>query len=415
MQDKQPTYIIGAGVSGLIAAYELEQAGYSPIIIERSDSVGGRVKTPIVKGYALDLGFQVLLSAYPLANKYLDMDKLDLVRLESGALIYADNKSYRIGDPLRNLSVLLPTLTANIGSVADKLKILKLNRKLKNKSLEQIFDSPEKTTLDYLSDFGFSAKIIQRFFKPFFAGIFLESDLRTSSRMFEFVYKMFGEGYATIPKLGIGAISIQLKSKLQRTKFLFNTEVEEVTKDHIHMSSGKKMDHSGVIIATNAASLIPSTKKSDLEWKGCMCLYFEVDKTNIPDKTIALISESGNISNNMYAYKDQAKGKTILSVTTLEQGKKSDKEIIEAVIQEVKKYTGATEATYIHHYTINQSLPDIQNLRMTADPSRTKVLDNVFLAGDYLLNGSLNAAMESGRIAAIGLIKDKKQMVPTIK
>ena len=61
-------YIIGAGISGLIAAYELEQKGLQPIILEQSDSVGGRVKTLSVNGYDLDVGFQVLLSAYPMVN-----------------------------------------------------------------------------------------------------------------------------------------------------------------------------------------------------------------------------------------------------------------------------------------------------------------------------------------------------------
>jgi phytoene dehydrogenase-like protein len=85
----------------------LEQAGYHPIVIEQTDEVGGRVKTIHEKGYALDLGFQVLLSAYPLAKKYLDMDKLQLNRLESGAMIYANNKQYLIGDPLRNWKILI--------------------------------------------------------------------------------------------------------------------------------------------------------------------------------------------------------------------------------------------------------------------------------------------------------------------
>lgn len=145
-----------------------------------------------------------------------------LCKLESGALIYANQKSYLIGDPLRNWKVLLPTILADIGSLGDKLKIFKLNRYLKKKSLKEIFESLERSTHQYLLEFGFSSKIIERFFNPFFAGIFLEPDLRTSSRMFEFVYKMFGEGYATIPELGIGEISRQLKGKLKHTEFVFN-------------------------------------------------------------------------------------------------------------------------------------------------------------------------------------------------
>ncbi len=366
MEAKEEIYIIGAGISGLIAAYELEKEGYRPIIIEQTDEVGGRVKTIHEKGYALDLGFQVLLTAYPLANEYLDMDKLQLRHLESGALVYANGKSYLIGDPLRNWKVLLPTLLADVGSLGDKLKILKLNLNLKNKSLEDIFESPERTTQEYLVELGFSSKIIERFFKPFFAGIFLEPDLRTSSRMFEFVYKMFGEGYAAIPKLGIGEISKQLKSKLHRTEFILNCEVEEVTNDHILLRDGEKKPHDGVIIASNASSLVPSLKDPEISWKGCMCVYFEVDETNIPKNTIALIGEPGNYANNLYAYADTGTGKTILSVTTLQQGKKPDKEIIDTIIAEVKKYTGSSSVNYIQHYRINQALPDIQGLKMTA-------------------------------------------------
>ena len=176
MQEQKEIYVIGAGISGLIAAYELEKAGFHPVVLEQAGSFGGRVQTIQEKGFALDVGFQVLLSAYPMARKYLDMEKLDLTYLESGALIYADGKSYLIGDPLRNWKVLIPTLLADIGSVGDKLKILKLNLSLKRKSLEAIFKSSEKTTLEYLQDFGFSQKIIHRFFKPFFSGIFLEPD-----------------------------------------------------------------------------------------------------------------------------------------------------------------------------------------------------------------------------------------------
>ena len=410
MKDKETIYIIGAGVSGLIAAYELEQEGYHPVIIEQTDEVGGRVKTIHEKGYALDLGFQVLLSAYPLAKKYLDLEALELHKLESGALIYVNDKAYRIGDPMRNWKMLFPTIFSDIGSISDKLKVLKLNNRLKRKSIDEIFESHETTTLQYLIEFGFSPKIIERFFKPFFAGIFLESSIQTSSRMFEFVYKMFGEGYATIPKLGIGEISNQLKNKLHHTEFIFNCEVKDITNDKILMISGENLPHDGVIIATNSTSMIRSHKGSDMKWKCCMCLYFEVDQTNIPANTIALIADGGNYANNLYAYTDVKTGKTILSVTTLEHMNKTDAEIIENIIAEVKKYTGALKVDFIHHYRIKQALPDILNLKMTVQPGENQVMDNIFLAGDALMNGSLNAAMESGRIAAKTLLEKRKEI-----
>ena len=407
MKENKTIYIIGGGVSGLIAAYELEQAGYFPKVIEQTAEVGGRVKTLQEKGYALDLGFQVLLSSYPMVNKYLDVDALHLIKLEPGALIYVDGKAISIGDPLRNWKMLIPTVFADIGSFSDKFKILKLNYKLKKKSIQDIFESNETSTLQYLIQLGFSSKIIDRFFKPFFAGIFLEPSLKTSSRMFEFVYKMFGDGYATIPKLGIGAISNQLKNKLQQTEFLFNSEVKEITNDLIVMCNGEKFSHEGVILASNAPSIVSSAKNQDKKWKSCMCIYFEVDQTNIPEHTIALIADEDNYANNLFAYKDLPTGKTILSVTSLELGM-SEQEIIDKIIKEVKTYTGATIVDYIHHYNINQALPDIQNLKTTMQPNENQLSENIFLAGDTLLNGSLNAAMESGQLAAKALIEQSK-------
>ena len=231
-------HIIGAGVSGLIAAQVLENYGYQPTIIEATSSVGGRVKSDLVNGYSLDRGFQVLLTSYPAAKKYLDFETLTLQKLLPGAVIFKNGKAQTIGDPLRSISLLIPTLFSSIGSLSDKLKILKLNTLLKKKNVDTIFKEDEKTTFQYLKDIGFSEEMIQTFFKPFFSGIFLEPNLDTSSRMFEFVYKMFGEGLAVLPKAGIQAISDQLKDNLKNTKILLNSEVASLKDKGIILKDG---------------------------------------------------------------------------------------------------------------------------------------------------------------------------------
>ena len=406
MDSDKTIYIIGAGISGLIAAYELEQAGYSPVVLEKSDAVGGRVRTIKKNGYHLDLGFQVLLSAYPLANKYLDFDALRLRRLESGSQIYVDGKRFLIGDALRNIRLLVPTLLADIGSLTDKVKVLALSRRLKKKSLGAIFDSPETSTLEYLRSQGFSEKIIDRFFRPFFSGIFLEPELRTSSRMFEFVYKMFGEGYATIPEQGIGAISKQLKEKLKTTQFQFGQEVKQVTNEHITLGNGQELVHNGVIITANASALVSNMNDQAVKWKSCTCLYFEVERTNIPEGTIALVADKGKLSNNLYAYKD-ASGKQLLSVTTLKHTGKTNEELTQAIEAEVKEYCGIQQIKHIANFRISEALPDLTHLKMTTSPSESQLTDHIFLAGDVLFNGSLNAAMESGRLAALGILEKK--------
>ncbi|MDG1346167.1 MAG: NAD(P)/FAD-dependent oxidoreductase, partial [Crocinitomicaceae bacterium] len=113
-------HIIGAGVSGLIAAKVLEENGFYPTVIEATERVGGRIKTDIVNGYQLDHGFQVLLTAYPAAQKYLNFEALDLQKILSGATIIKEQKQKIIGDPLRDLSFLWSAVFSTTGNILDK-------------------------------------------------------------------------------------------------------------------------------------------------------------------------------------------------------------------------------------------------------------------------------------------------------
>ena len=84
--EKEKIYIIGAGLSGLVTALELERAGFSPVILESSDRIGGRIKTDQIDGFLLDQGFQILNTAYPELNRYLDLNALHLRSLTRARL-----------------------------------------------------------------------------------------------------------------------------------------------------------------------------------------------------------------------------------------------------------------------------------------------------------------------------------------
>jgi len=400
-------HIIGAGISGLIAAKTLEKQGYRPIIVESTDRVGGRVKTDIVQGYQLDHGFQVLLDAYPMAQKHLDLKALELQGFLPGANIYKNRKSMTIGDPLRDVSLLWSTLTSKVGSLSDKLKILKLNSELKKKKLTEIFSSEETTTRAYLKEKGFSDQIIADFFNPFFAGIFLEPELRTSSRMFEFVYKMFGEGLATMPKKGIQAIPNQLKAQLKHTKFLFNTKVSEVKDDHIILADSSKIDTHFTIIATEASGLI-SNLKAETQWKSTDNLYFTCKKRHISKPLIGLVSDKNSLINNIFFNNNlnqESLGQDeLLSVTVVKSHDLSEEMLIAMVKSELSTYCNIQDTTFLKRYNISKALPDLNQLQYDCSATETQIKATIFLAGDQLLNASLNAAMISGERAAEGLI-----------
>lgn len=401
--------IIGAGVSGLIAAKVLEDFGYKSTIIEATERVGGRLKTDIIKGYQIDHGFQVLLTSYPAAKKHLNFECLNLQSFLSGAAIINNGNFNTIGDPLRNLSLLLPTLFAGIGTFRDKIKIIKLNRLLKKTSLVDIFNKTEKTTLQYLIDFGFSSSMISKFFKPFFSGIFLEPDLETSSRMFEFIFKMFGEGLAALPKEGIEAIPKQLKAQLKYTNFVFNTKVTSIENNIITLNDGSKLNSDFTIIATEASSLITDFNIDAIGWKSCHTLYFETDQKTIKKPLIGLVYDDKALINNIFYHTSlatQCKGdKELLSVTVVKNHKLPADALKTQVQKELKQYCKITNATFLKQYTIIKALPKLENLQYEISPSQTKLKKGVFLAGDVTLNGSLNAAIISGEKAALGVVQ----------
>ena len=410
MQKKEyKIHIVGAGISGLVAAKVLEDNGFEPIILEATDRVGGRVKTDVVNGYQLDHGFQVLLTAYPAAQKYLDYKALNLQRFMSGATIFKKSKASIIGDPLRDISLLFPTLFSGIGSVKDKLKVLKLNHYLKKKSLEEIFNSKSQTTKSYLMDYGFSDEMIKQFFKPFFSGIFLETELETSSRMFEFVYKMFGEGDAAIPKAGIEAIPKQLCQNLKHSTFKFNTKVNRIPNGIIKLEDGTELPSDFTIIATDSTHLLDEKTGPSIEWKSCDTLYFETETRVIQKPLIGLVPLQGALVNNIFYHSSlesaSKPNKELLSVTVIDRQGLSDKELIQKVEIELKAHCGIAGCNFIALYQIPKALPKLKDLKYEISPKQSSPNSTVFLAGDTLLNGSLNAAMISGETAANELIQ----------
>ena len=403
-------HIIGAGISGLIAAQILENYGYSPTIIEASATVGGRVKSDVCKGYTLDHGFQVLLTSYPAAKKYLDYKALDLQKLLPGATIFKNGKAQTIGDPLRSISLLVPTLLSSIGTLADKVKILKLNALLKKKKIAAIFKTKETTTLQYLKDFGFSKEIITDFFTPFFSGIFLETKLETSSRMFEFVYKMFGDGLAVLPKNGMQAIPDQLKSNLKNTAFKFNSPVKEVKDTHIVLENAVILESHITIIATDASALVSNLKNQETHWKSCDTLYFEATKNALKKPLIGLIADKNTLINNIFYHTSVATSNKstneLLSVTVVQNHQLEEATLITKVVEELRSKCGISDVTFLKRYQIKKALPKLTSLQYEISSTETKLKSTLFLAGDQLLNGSLNAAMISGERAAMGVIQN---------
>lgn len=410
MHEQKPVCIVGAGLSGLIAALELEKAGYSPLILEASDGVGGRVRTDEVDGFLCDRGFQVLNTAYPEAQRYLDYDALQLKKFAPGAIVLKPGNSFAVHDPLRNPSKLLGMAFSEVGSLMDKFRIFTLTNELKKLSDEEIFAESSQSTLQFLKEYGFSDTILENFFKPFFKGIFLENELSTSSRMFKFVFKMFALGNAAVPEKGMGQIAEQLKSKLLQTEIRLNTAVETLQGTSITLTTGEKIEARKVIVTCRPDWVIPQMKGQVSAYRKVINVYFSLDHSFTARPMISLITEPKFLINNLVFMTDVSKayapkGKALLSVSITKPVPVDDK-LISMLGIELEALTGiqASHFKHILSYEITEALPDVQDMKGDITPTQAKLMDGVFLAGDYMLNASINAAMTSGRRAAEALI-----------
>src|SRR5450755_3995674 len=241
--------VVGAGVSGLVAAVELQRRGLSIQVVEASDDVGGRVRTDEVDGFLLDRGFQVLLTAYPEARRCLSFGALELREFEPGAMVRHSGRFHTISDPIRRPRKILPSAFAPLGTFNDKLLIAKLRGEVLDAEIDEVLSAPQVATISALREYGFSGKIIERFFRPFLGGIFLDPELTTSNRMFRFVYRMFAQGMAAIPNQGMQAIPRQLASHFPQGCIRFNAPVEHVWARGVRLQSGEELFAGAVVVA----------------------------------------------------------------------------------------------------------------------------------------------------------------------
>jgi monoamine oxidase len=104
--------IVGAGMAGLVAGYELLNAGHEPIILEGQNRVGGRVQTlrdPFTHGLYAEAGAMRLPSAHTMTMAYVEKFNLKLNRFTMGnpqTWAYVNGKRYRMSEVTANPELL---------------------------------------------------------------------------------------------------------------------------------------------------------------------------------------------------------------------------------------------------------------------------------------------------------------------
>jgi phytoene dehydrogenase-like protein len=412
--------IVGAGLAGLAAAIHCTEANLSVVVVEAADGVGGRVRSDYVNGFILDRGFQVLLTAYPEAKIMLDYRALALKKFTPGSLIRSGGATSRIADPFRAPKTLLETVKSPVGSPIDKARVGVLRMMNQRASVASLWEKPETTTLARLRALKFSSTMIERFFRPFLAGVQLDPTLSTSSRVFDFVFKMLAEGDNALPTNGMGMISEQLAGRVPAGSIRLNTRVAAVAPGSVTLLDQAVLRAKAVVVATEgpqAAKLLGELVVGPGS-NSVSCLYFDAPVAPIDEATIMLNGDGaadGPVNNvcvpsnvsSSYA----PKGRHLVSVSVIAAHSGADDVALQAaVLTQLRGWFGSQVDAWNHlrTYTIAHAQP-AQSPPALANPQRPVALGHgLFVCGDHRDNASINGALESGRRAAEAVIQTVK-------
>jgi protoporphyrinogen oxidase len=383
----------------------LQQAGVPFLLFEQDEKVGGRVQTDEIDGYRLDRGFQVLLTAYPEARKFLDYEKLELRKCYPGSRVWYKDKFHQVSDPFRHPLDGVCSVFNPIGSFWDKVKVgmLRLGL-LSTRAMEDTL-----STTEALAELGYSEAMIDRFWKPFMRGVFLENELSTSVRKFEETFSLFAKGDTVLPRLGICEIPKQMAKRLPEDSIFLKQEVKKVGECSLVTSDGKEWQGRAVVLATEepVANRLLRLKQPNREWNSVDCLYFSLPEKELPCASPILHldgSGTGPINNLTFlsTLSDCAPtGRALASASVIGKKEMGIDQVVELANQQLSSWFGerAKKWDFLRAYRIRHAVPNCDCV-----PDLETKKNGVYRCGDYLGLPSIDSAMRSGRLVAESII-----------
>ena len=408
--DDKKVAIVGAGIAGLECARVLLSNGFNVTVFDKESEIGGRMRTSEVNGFLLDHGFHVLQTAYPETSKQIDYKLLGCKPFKPGARV-ASVKNGKIrmklmADPWRDpIRGVLSSLNGFL-SIKDLLRFALLRMSITRGKIDQLFDGNDETTLDFLRRRKLSDNAINRFFLPLFGGIFLESKLQTSERLFRFVFRMMAKGKMVLPKNGIRSVPMLIAEQIGQENIRLGVEIDRIEEKALRFrGEAHRFD---LVIKAFAE---PTNEDGKHVWT----IHFDAPSSPMRSKHILLNSnliDSSSIVSHVAVPSDvqpsyAPSGRSLVTATVVgdrakEMGHETKESVEQAVRNDLGQWFGdgtvsSWKTLEIQH--IIHALPiSSSGKRLTNVPRNG---EHIIECGDHMLHGSVEGAILSGRNSAL--------------
>ncbi|SDF74696.1 Flavin containing amine oxidoreductase [Lentzea fradiae] len=397
--------VVGAGLAGLSAASELVAAGLEVAVLEASDEVGGRVRTDVDGGVRFDRGFQILLPAYPELTR-LDLDPFPLRHLRSGVFVHDRGRHDLLADPRGGTYSWDGLLRQHVLGARDLAALAGFSARDAFGAVRPLLAAPDRTTRDELRRLGVTDRGVESVFRPFLAGVFLERELRTSSRFFHLVWRSFARGGAAVPALGMGELPKALAEKLPAGTVRLESAVHAVHDDGVDLEDGGHVAAEAVVVATDgttAARLLPGL--AEPRWNSVTTWYFRPPRAPLRDACLVVDANGGPVVNTAVmseVSRPYSPFEPLVQATVLDDVSEQD---VRAHLNRLYS-TDTSRWEVLRRYEIARALPAMDAPHRLKQSVRAG--ERRYVCGDHRDTSSIQGALHSGRRAAHAVLADLK-------
>ena len=384
MSRKSDVLIVGAGLAGLSAAIQLQDAGRSVTLLEASDRAGGRVASDHIDGYICDRGFQLINAKYPALIELDVIDEIDFIPAPRVIEVSLGSERIPLGDPR---TAPFSALHRGTGSLSEKINFARFIFS-KIKSQQSLGQALRKAGC---------GTTYERVLRPFLQGVFLADPDKVDAIYGQIVLRSFVTGSPGVPKFGVGQLSQALASRVKDLQL--NVRAERILGTTVQTSAGE-FQASDIVIATDATTATQLLELGEVcRMQGCVTWYHATEHN--PSGTGRLLVDGQNrgpIFNSLVISdisREYAPSGMHLISSTTELGT-TDSEVRRHL--SIMWGVETRDWQLIAKYEIPSALPLHEVGKTLSAP--TKISDHLYMVGDHRTVPSQQGALFSGSLAA---------------